>query len=144
MTDALLLHGPDGADIQVVNGQLALSNGLYASVYLAMFGGNDEDSGDDAEERLQWWGNFTEPDAARRYRSRTQYVMRGLSATTGNLARLREAVQEDLQSLVSDGTLTSFSARVRLTAPKRASIEVEVIANGEAYPFEYETAWEGT
>jgi len=142
MTDALMIHGPDGGDIELINGQVRTSNGLYTAVYLALFGGNEADSGDDAEDRLQWWGNFTEPDESRHYRSRTQHVLQGLPATTGNLKRLREAIEADLGELVSDETLAEFSARVTMTAPKRIRIEIQVVANGEDYPFAYETAWE--
>ena len=142
MTDALLFHTPDGGDIQLANGQITTSNGLYTALYLALVGGNDEDSGDDAEDSQQWWGNLIESDPARHYRSRTQYVLQGLPATTGNLRLLSEAVDADLQTLVDDGTITEFSALVRLTAPRRVSIGAQVVANGELYQFEYEEAWE--
>ena len=69
-------------------------------------------------------------------------MLQGLPATSGNLQTLREAVAADLQTLVDDGTLTEFSARVVLTAPKRVRTTIQVIANGEAYPFEFETAWQ--
>lgn len=142
MTDALLFYTADGGDVELNNGQIRLSHGLYTAWLLAIAGGNDEDSGDDAEDRRQWWGNFTESDPQRHYRSRTQNVLRGMPATTGNLKALREAVRADTQTLVDDGTITEFSVRVQMVAQKRVKITAQLVANGEQYGFEYEDAWE--
>lgn len=142
MADVLLRHTPDGGDIEIVNGRITVTSGVLTAVYLALFGGNEEDSGEDAENRKQWWGNLTEPDSAKHYRSRTQHVLRGMPATTGNLKVLRQAVEADLDSLVSDGTLTERSARVALVAPKRALISMQVVADGQAGAVEFESRWE--
>lgn len=142
MTDALLLPTYDGGTLTVSNDQIGTSNGLYQAVYMALFGGNEDDSGDDAEASLQWWGNFNEPNRSRHLRSRTQWLMRGLPATTGNLRSIREAIGTDLDPLVADETLNGYSAVVSMTAPKRIQITVSAEANGVRYPFTFDVAWQ--
>lgn len=140
MTDALMHHTLDGGNIEIVSGQVTVSNGVWNMVYLAIMGGNEDDSGDEVDDPKQWWGNRGEVVPERQYRSRTQYVMADYPATTSNMAVLREAVEFDLGQLGS--ALESVSVSVRLTAPKRVRFTVEVVVDSTRYNFEFEEAWE--
>src|SRR5688572_30669781 len=97
MSDIRLFHDDDGGDIEYVNGQAVMSDGLETAVYLSLWGGNEQDSGGDETERLQWWGNQGELIESRKYRSETQNLLRSIPAIPVNLLRIQDAVEHDLE-----------------------------------------------
>jgi len=141
MPDVLLFHEADGGNIQFINGQITTHDGLRSSVYLSMFGGNERDSGLQPDERLQWWGNFDEPAASRRYRSQTQHLLRSLPAVTANLLKLEDAVLADLAWFTEDKYATAVS--VRVTMPKRNWVRVEprITIDDKVFSFEFTEGW---
>ena len=58
MTDLLLYASLDGGEIEVTNGVLTTDEGPFQAMYLSLFGGNFEDSGDTSTDSEQWWGNY--------------------------------------------------------------------------------------
>ena len=141
MTDVLLYQTDDGGDLTAVNGQIEMSGGLATSVYLCLFGGNEQDSGGD-DTRLQWWGNIGEiPD--QQYRSETQYLLRSIPAIPANLTRVQRAAERDLQSLVSVGAATAVSVSVSMPGLNRIAIIVGVDAVDEPpVTLMYTSNWE--
>lgn len=111
--DVLLCQTEDDGDIAIQDGLFAMTPGLETMAYLCLFGGNREDDGN-TDNPLQWWANFTEPDVARQYRSETQHLLQGLPATTGNLQRLKAAVERDLAVLVSEQIASSVEVSVSI------------------------------
>lgn len=140
MADVRMLDTADGGEMSVKNGDVEMSNGLFEAVYLSVLGGNEQDSGRDADAN-NWWGNLGEPVAARRYRSETQYLLRRMPAIPANLARLREAAERDLAWLTESGLATLVSARVTMPALNRVKIEVNIVIDGANNPFVLTTAW---
>jgi phage gp46-like protein len=142
VSDVHLTHTPDGGEISFASGQAVLSDGLESSIYLSLFGGNERDSGRAADERFQWWGNLGERDLAKQYRSETQYLVRSLPATTGNLRRVEDAVKHDLDWLTATSLATSIKVTVGIPKLNTIAIAVTVdLASGETPRFEFRQSW---
>jgi phage gp46-like protein len=140
MTDARLIHTADGGEIEFVNGVLTLDDGLLTAAYLSLFGGNTADSGLAADDRRQWWGNLTEPDPRRRYRSETQYLLRSIPATPNNLKRVQAAAERDLAWMLE---LIASTVSVRVTIPgvNRVRIAGNIVVDDSPYQFAFSNEW---
>jgi len=104
MTDVYFHNTEDGGDISMTNDIIDMNAGLETSVYLSLFGGNEDDPGG-ADESKAWWGNALETDPSKKYRSETQYLLRSIPAVSANLVRIAGAVNRDLAPLVEAGVL---------------------------------------
>ena len=104
-----------------------MSDGLETAAYLSLFGGNEDDSGDTASERLQWWGNFAEQEPRRAYRSETQHLIRALPAVPSNLRRIEQAAARDLAWLLAAGVAKSITAAASIPALNRVHLEVTIV-----------------
>lgn len=137
MTDINLYQTPDGGEINSVNGDLEQSGGLATSVYLLLFGGNSDDPGE-SDLTKSWWGNAGESDLNKVYRSRTQYLLSSLPINSANLNRIRNAVEQDLVPLTSDGTLVITGIGVGIPGLNQVHIRIDT----ETESLEYIEAWE--
>lgn len=141
MTDVRLYHDDDGGEIAFVNGSAVMADGLESAVYLSLFGGNEDDSGTQADDRKQWWGNLSETDAARKLRSETQHLLRSLPAVPFNLRRLTEAVERDLAWMKSS-LASQVSVLVTIPGLNRVSIAVSIeLQNGRQFQFSFHEPW---
>lgn len=135
--DVRLFHTPDGGSITVTNGEVLLDSGLETAVYLSLFGGNERDSGLQADDRLQWWGNLTERDPARRYRSETQHLLQALPLVPASLRRIEEAARRDVAWLVP---AIASALAVRATMPALDAVRLEIVivlVSGQQLSFEF-------
>lgn len=138
--DVRLFQTVDDGDISVVDGITQLTGGFDTSFYLSIFGGNFEDDGAE-DSQLTWWGNLMEVDPAFKYVSRTQNLLRGLPATSGNLRRVEEAALRDLQWYLDAGIADSVTAEASIPEYGRIRIAGVVTVRGEAVPFEFTENW---
>ena len=132
--DVLLLQTPDGGEVTAVNGQLQLTEGLETSVFLSLFGGNSDDSGLSSDDAKQWWGNRSETDPAKRYRSAFQFLIRTLPLIPANLPRLEEAATGDLQWL-KQSAADSVAARASMPGVNRVQLNIAIVINGKTSVF---------
>jgi phage gp46-like protein len=132
MTDVLLHQTPDNGEIDINGGAVAMTDGLETALYLSLFGGNVDDAGGQ-DLANTWWGNRSEQDPAQRYRSETQHLLGTLPATSGNLRRIQDAAQRDLQWLESVD-LAVTAALVALN-----TVEITIVSQGSRYV--YQTSW---
>lgn len=126
MTDVLLRQTSDGGDITLEGGLLLMSEGLETAAYLSLFGGNEDDPGDAGASTLQWWGNLLETDAARTYRSETQYLIKSLPAIPANLRRIEQAAARDLQWMLDTATALSVTVEATIPALNRVRINLTI------------------
>lgn len=124
----------DGGNIEVVAGQVTLSDGLVPFVTLSLFGGNERDPGG-GDERFEWWGNKLEEDESKKYRSRTQHLLRSLPLVPSNLRRIEDAVLSDLASLVEVDVATKIAVVATIPALNTVRIEASVQVNDERHDF---------
>lgn len=140
MTDVHLFNEADGGNVQFINGKIVTSDGLASAAYISMFGGNELDSGSEADDAKQWWGNFTEEVEERKQRSETQHLMFEQPAIPANLRLLEEAAQRDCAWMLNDFA-TEVSALARLIAVNRVTLELSVLVGDSRYEFAFEESW---
>jgi len=140
MADVRLHHTPDGGEIEFSAG-FATDEGLETAVYLSLFGGNFDDDGTEATTAKQWWANFSEPSADRRYRSVTQSLLYTLPATLVNAQRAREAATQDLAWLTTFGLATSVDVSVQLPNKDTIKIDVDIVSADTEASFSIEKRW---
>lgn len=140
MTDVRLLQTNDGGEIEIKNGLVTMSDGLYEAVYLSCFGGNERDSGLDGD-RYQWWGNIGEPVSARRYRAETQHLLRSMPAIPANLKRVQEAAERDLTWMVETRLATLVSALASMPALSRVRLRINVIIGDRRFESVINERW---
>lgn len=139
--DVRLFHVSDGGEIEIAGGLVTMADGLETAVYLSLFGGNERDSGIEGDAPLQWWGNLTEAEAARQYRSETQHLVRSLPAIPANLRRIEDAVMRDLAWM--DGEIArGIEALASIPARNRVQIDLNVeVAGGTKHTFQFALEW---
>lgn len=127
MTDVLLRQTNDGGEIAIENGLALMSDGLETAAYLSLYGGNEDDAGDDASEREQWWGNFDETVSDRVYRSETQHLIRSLPTVPSNLRRIEQAATRDLAWMITTGVAKSIAVSASIPGFKRVHLDVKIV-----------------
>lgn len=141
--DVKLFQTDDGGEIRAEDGLIAMDGGLETSVYLSLFGGNEDDDGR-PDNPLTWWGNLDEDQVDRVYKSETQYLLRALPASSGTLRRIEDAVARDLAWLISSGVASSVSASASVIGLNRVKIAVNIEAIGIPSRFEFVENWKAS
>ncbi len=137
--DVLLRQTQNDGDISVENGLVAMSGGLETTVYLSLFGGNEDDDGSE-DSPANWWGNLDETQPEREYHSETQNLLQAIPATAANLRRIEDAARRDLAWMVTIGAATETTVvatipalnRVRLTIDVDGDTTLEFVENWQA------------
>jgi phage gp46-like protein len=138
--DVFLFQTPDDGDINVEGGIVEMRAGLESAVYLSLYGGNEEDDASD-ENRFEWWGNLLENEPAKKYRSRTQYLLRSMPLVTSNLIKVEEAVKNDLAWMVDEGVATSIEVEASIPTVSTLKIAIDVIADDERQTLTFVENW---
>ena len=137
MTDVLLRLFANGGQIEYIGGVVTLSDGLETAAFLSLFGGNERDRGIEADDSLQWWGNLIERDDDRRYRSRTQAIVRSLPLVPANLRRVEEAAGLDLTWFVESKLARFVRVIASIPALNRLRLDVEIEIQDELFRFAF-------
>lgn len=138
--DVALYHTTDDGEITVVNGLVTMSSGLETSVYLSLFGGNEDDAGQENSVE-NWWGNLDEIDPAKQYRSETQNLLQALTATSANLRKIEAAAGRDLAWMVPNGAASEVTAEASIPGLNKLKLVVAIIAAGEEQSFTFIENW---
>ncbi|UGC98021.1 hypothetical protein [Oceanospirillum phage vB_OsaM_PD0307] len=140
MTDVLLFQTNDNGEVEIESGLVTLTPGLDTAAYLSLFGGNWKDDGSQNNNQT-WWGNLDETEAAKQYRSETQYLLGTIPATSRNLRRVEDAATRDLQWLLDGSIASSLTVSASLIGLNRVKIEVIIRAEGDESQFNYTENW---
>jgi hypothetical protein len=138
--DVKLFQTVDDGEISIVDGITELTGGFDTALYLSLLGGNVDDDGAEGNPRT-WWGNLMESDPARKYVSRTQNILQGLPATSGNMRRVEEAARADLKWFLDVGAATGLEVSVSIPDYGKVLIEGSITVDGEDIPFQYTENW---
>ncbi|MCP4444596.1 MAG: hypothetical protein GY811_04525 [Myxococcales bacterium] len=138
--DVLLYQTDDGGEINVVNGLVEMSGGLQTSVYLSLFGGNEDDDGRQ-DSAQTWWGNLSETEKPKRYRSEAQHLLQALPASSGNLRRIEDAAARDLQWFIDGGIASNVAVAASIPGLNYINLTIDIEAYGEESRFNYVENW---
>jgi hypothetical protein len=125
--DILIYESGNGGDFSIIGNDLALSETLYQQVFLALFGGNIEESTKpfylSSEERNDYWGNeLIWPNAkSKQFNSETERLIQNV--TLNGLGRLQilQAANNDLAYL---NELINFEVEVEILSTSSIRITV--------------------
>jgi phage gp46-like protein len=141
MSDVLLRQEDDGGNVEVVGGLMTMTDSHEVAAYLSMFGGNEQDSGATDGERKQWWGNLTETNTARRYRSETQHLLQSLPAVPANLRRVQDAAEHDLAWFVEERIATLVAVSASMPGINRIQLDVRIDIDGVEHRITVKKHW---
>jgi len=138
--DVFLFQLDDGGEISVENGITEMRGSLETSVYLSLFGGNEDDSGD-SDSTKGWWANLIETELAKKYISRTQHLLRTGHSVASRLRRIEDAVRLDLKWMVDVGVATSVDAEATVPALDTILIVAKINVQGEESEIPFILNW---
>lgn len=137
MSDVVLFQTDNGGEIECVAGQITLDEGLFSAVFISLFGGNEDDSGDDVDKSREWWGNKIETDPTKKIRSRTGSLLRSLPAISGNLGRIEDAVTLDLQWMLDTKLADAVVPAVSIPALNKIKIDLKIEIQNRVYDLSF-------
>lgn len=141
--DILLYQTPDDGEINVEDGLAVMSPGLETTVYLSLFGGNEDDDGR-PDNPFNYWGNIDEILPERQYHSETQNLLKSLPATSAGLRRIEAAAERDLAWLLDAGVASSVVVSASIPGVNRLDLLVLITADGEEKEFTYSQNWKAS
>lgn len=141
ISDVRLFNTADGGEICFENGLPVMSDGRDSAAYMSLFGGNEDDSGLPGDLSKQWWGNFSESNPSRCYRSETQFLLATLPPTTGNLRRIEGGANNDLAWFVADGLADSVMAVGSMPGRNRIKLDLFFVVDGNTVTVTFERPW---
>lgn len=148
--DLAIQETGDGGDVIFKGGDLVMTNGIFNMVYLALFGGNIEqttseanDPSGDKKQRFDWWGNSVvfQDQSERQMNSLFERSLVDTTLTSAGISRLEEIAKQDL-AFLSDYAQVSVS--ISLEGHNRASIEVVLIEPESTAQSSLRLLWNGT
>tara|TARA_R110000851_G_scaffold39395_1_gene100234 strand:+ start:84 stop:566 length:483 start_codon:yes stop_codon:yes gene_type:complete len=127
--DLTLYETGSGGDLLIQSKDLTLSEALFQSIYIALFGGNiaAETTGDEkpGEERFDFWANnllFSEKPG-KQFNSKTEKTLQEVAINSSGRAIIARAVESDLTFLKN---ISNFDVNVVILSTDRISIEVKM------------------
>jgi phage gp46-like protein len=141
--DVILFQSLDDGEIIIRAGVVEMDGGLQTAGYLSLFGGNEDDDGRE-DNPLGYWGNAIGDDPNERQVSRTQYLLRSIPATSGNLLRIEDAATTDLQWLIEVGAASTVNVAASIPALNRVKLAITIEAIGEESSFEFVENWKAS
>lgn len=140
--DIAIHESGTGGDLNLKNNDIETIQGITNQVYLALFGGNIEQSTtldlDNMTERKDWWGNaYLKTD--NQFNSEFERTINNVALTSAGISTLEDAARSDLEYLqqYADITVTGsiigvgrFLLDVELQQPDSDSIKIQFIWDG--------------
>jgi hypothetical protein len=133
--DLHIYESGNGGEMLLLNGDLTMAETLYQTIYIALFGGNVEQStlGNENEndeivsvERFDYWANalLWKDSKSKQFNSETEKTLRNV--TTNSLGRLKvkSAVDNDLVFLKK---IVNFESNVLILGVDK--IKIQIIIN---------------
>lgn len=142
IADIAMYESGSGGELSLTNEDLTTIQGLTNQVYLALFGGNTEQSTSDdlneLDQRSDWWGNAYLSEE-NQFNSDFERTIREVALTGEGLSRLEDAAKNDLKYLsdyadieieASKISLNRVQILVNLTEPDSRSTKIKFIWDG--------------
>ena len=127
--DINLFEGGSGGEMRILNSDLLMAETIYQTIYLALYGGNVEQSTTseetDLEENFDYWGNqlFYSKNPDKWFNSQTERTLSTVSLNGEGRKLIEDAVNADLQSL---NNVVNFEVEVNIAANNKAEIIIAI------------------
>jgi len=138
--DVFLFQRENGGEIAVAEGIIEMRGSLETAAFLSLFGGNDNDPGDEGH-KFNWWGNLNENEPSKQYRSRTQHILQAGPANTARLRRIEEAARLDLQWMLDEGIATLIEVEATIPDLNVVVIDILIEARGQEETIQFIEVW---
>ena len=125
--DINLFEGGPGGEMRILNSDLLMAETIYQTIYLALYGGNVEQSTTseetDLEENFDYWGNqlFYSNNPDKWFNSQTERVLSTVALNGEGRRLIEDAVNADLQFL---NNVVNFEVEVSISSNNRAEIAI--------------------
>lgn len=145
MVNETIYEDGNGGQLYLKNNDIARTDSLYHLAYLEMFSGNVEadtlNENNPGELRLDWWGNDQTENSSTWINSQTERVLRNVELGSRSLARIRQAVENDIEDLAVYG---ETEVTVTLPAVNKVSIKVSIKEPGKKQANTLILIWDST
>jgi hypothetical protein len=131
--DIHLFESGSGGEFLLINQDLALSETLFQTVYLALFGGNVEAStiGNEtnSQERFDFWGNslFFKDQKSKQFNSETEKVLNSVTINSLGRLKIKSAVEQDLFFLKN---IVDLEIEVLILGVNKINVQVKMTQIG--------------
>lgn len=114
--DIHIYESGNGGEMEIVNGDLLLTDTIYQAIYLALFGGN-------TEENSEWWGNelFYPNEESKWLISETERVLNNTPLNSQGRETIETAVKTDLEFLKE---IINIEVNVSIKSENAVKIEI--------------------
>ena len=125
--DINLFESGSGGEMRILNSDLLLTETIYQTIYLALYGGNVEQDTTseetDLEENFDYWGNqlFYSNNPDKWFNSQTERVLSSVPLNGEGRKLIEDAVNADLQFL---NNVVNFEVEVSISSNNRAEIAI--------------------
>ncbi len=125
--DLAIIETLNGGDFQLQGNDLAVVNSIENMIYLALFGGNIEESTQQSfiqAQSFDYWGNsFLTPD--QQFNSDTERTLNSTPLTTSGRVIIENAIKKDLDFFKVFGATVTVS--VSIIATDKLSVNIKVM-----------------
>ena len=146
MSDLKLIETFDGGDLVLNGNDLQVIDGFQNMIYLALFGGNIEQSTkefDEDEERFDYWANdllmLDSPDI--QYNSETERTLNEVTLNSRGRLLIEQSVKKDLEFMQDFGNI---EVNVSIVQNDRVKINVIIKEPNELNSNEFNYIWGAT
>ena len=146
MSDLKLIETFDGGDLVLNGNDLQVIDGFQNMIYLALFGGNIEQSTkefDEDEERFDYWANdllmLDSPDI--QYNSETERTLNEVALNSRGRLLIEQSVKKDLEFMQDFGNI---EVNVSIIQSDRVKINVIIKEPNELNSNEFNYIWGAT
>lgn len=111
--DISLFESGSGGDFAIVNDDLLMGESLFQQIFLALFGGNIEESTKqfylETEERFDYWGNalLWNDVKTKQFNSETERTLRNVALNSSGRIAVLQAVELDITYLKTVANIVS-------------------------------------
>jgi hypothetical protein len=127
--DLHLYESGSGGELAFLKGDLVLTETLYQSIYISLFGGNIEAStiGNEilGQERLDFWGNSlvfaNSPD--KQFNSQTEKVLSETALNSRGRLTIQRAVESDLSFL---NNIAKFAVEIFILDSNKVRVDIKM------------------
>lgn len=142
IADIEIYENGDGGDLNLKAEDIASVQGLTNQVYLALFGGNYEQSTtpevDELEQRFDWWANNYLVEQ-QQFNSTFERTLHRVALNSAGIIELEKAAKEDLKFLKDFATIeieseisgyNKFTIFVNVIEPDKESVKIKFVWDG--------------